>query len=62
MIEKLNPNTNIKELKLIHIDREGKQTVYPLEYRKEDVERMIKHYAKSLKTQELLDRNKPFIV
>lgn len=62
MIEKLNPGVNIKELKIVHIDREGKQTIYPLEYKREDVDRMIKHYAKSLKTKELLDRNKPFIV
>ena len=61
MIQQLNPELNVRELKLIHIDRNGKQTVHPLEYRKDDVERMIKHYAKSLKTQELLDRDKPFI-
>ncbi|MBP5694222.1 MAG: hypothetical protein J6X03_02055, partial [Bacilli bacterium] len=61
MIQQLNPEIEVKELKLIHIDREGKQTIYPCKYLKEDVERMIKHYAKSLKTKELLNRNKPFI-
>ncbi len=61
MIEQLNPDKYIKELKLVHIDRNGKQTIYPLEYKKDDVERMIHHYAKSLKTKELLDRDKPFI-
>jgi len=61
MVQQLNPEVEVKELKLIHIDREGKQTIYPCKYLKEEVERMIKHYAKSLKTNELLDRNKPVI-
>lgn len=62
MVQQINPELNIKELKLVHIDRTGKQTVYELEYRKADVERMIKHYAKQLKTKELLDLDKPFII
>lgn len=62
MVQQINPELNIKELKLVHIDREGKQTIYDLEYRKDDVERMIKHYAKQLKTKELLDLDKPYII
>ena len=62
ILQKLNPEFNIKELKLVHIARDGKQTVYDLEYRKADIERMLKHYAKSLKTNELLDRDKPYII
>ena len=62
ILEQLNPDKHIKELKLVHIDRDGKQTIYPLEYKKSEVERMIKHYAKTLKQKELLDRDKPFIV
>ena len=62
MVQQINPDLNIKELKLVHIDREGKQTIYDLEYRKDDVERMIKHYAKQLKTKELLDRDKAYII
>ena len=46
----------------MHIDRSGKQTIYDLEYRKDDVERMIRHYAKQLKTKELLDLDKPYII
>ena len=61
MVQQINPELNIKELKLVHIDRNGKQTIYDVKYLKEEVERMIKHYAKSLKTKELLDRDKPFI-
>ena len=61
MIQQINPELNIKDLKIVHIDRSGKQTVHNVKYLKEEVERMIKHYAKSLKTKELLDRDKPFI-
>lgn len=62
MIQKLNPEFNIKDLKIVHIARDAKQTIYDLEYRKDDVERMIKHYAKQLKTKELLDRDKAYII
>lgn len=62
IIQQLNPDFNIKDLKLVHIARDGKQTIYDLEYRKFDIERMLKHYAKELKTKELLDKDKPFII
>ena len=62
MLQQLNPEATIKELKLVHIDRDGKQTVHECKYLKEEVERMIKHYAKTLKQKELLNRDKPFIV
>lgn len=62
LVEKVNPELNIKELKLIHIARDGKQTIYDVEYLKSDIERMLKHYAKSLKTNELLDRDVPYII
>jgi ATP-dependent exoDNAse (exonuclease V) beta subunit len=61
ILQKLNPDFNIKSLKLVHIARDGKQTIYDLEYRKNDVERMLKHYAKQLKTRELLDRDKSYL-
>ena len=62
ILQKLNPNFNIKSLKLVHIAREGKQTIYDLEYRKDDIERMLKHYAKQLKTNELLQKDVPYII
>lgn len=61
MLQQLNPDAKVKELKLVHIDRDGKQTIHECKYLKDEVERMIHHYAKSLKTKELLDRDKPFI-
>ena len=62
IIQQLNPDFNIKDLKLVHIARDGKQTIYDLEYRKSDIERMLKHYAKELKTKELLEKDKPYII
>ena len=62
MLQQLNSDFNIRSLKLVHIARDGKQTVYDVKYLKEDVERMLKHYAKQLKTKELLDKDKPFII
>ena len=46
MIEKINPNFNIKDLIIVHYDHNNKQTIYHLEYLKEDVEKMLRHYKK----------------
>ena len=46
MIEKMNPNFNIKDLIIVHYDHNNKQTIYHLEYLKEDVEKMLRHYKK----------------
>lgn len=62
MVKQLNPEINIKELKLVHIDREGKQTIYTCQYLEKEVKAMLKDYAKQLKTKELLDRDKPYII
>ena len=60
MLQQINPDFVIKGLSIIHIDRQGKQTEYPLEYCKSDVERMIHHYRKELKIQNQLDRINPY--
>lgn len=56
ILQQIKPEFNIEGLSIIHIDRNGKQTEYPLEYRKDDVERMIKHYKKQLQIKEQLNR------
>lgn len=61
MIQQINPNLNIKNLKIVHIARDGKMTIHDVEYLKSDVDRMIKHYAKELKVKSDLSRNEPFI-
>ena len=48
MIEKLNPEFEIQGLIMVHYDHNNKQTVYHLEYLKDDVEKMLKHYKKEL--------------
>ncbi len=59
LLQQINPEFNIKLLKLIHIDHNNKQTDYELEYMKERVEIMLKHYKKQLKIKMELNRNTP---
>ena len=51
MLQKLNSNFNIKRLFIYHIDHEGKQTIHEVTYLKEDVEKMLKHFAKQQKLE-----------
>lgn len=60
ILQQIRPEFNVKGLSIIHIDRSGKQTEYPLEYCKNDVERMIKHYHNSLIIKQQLDRLEPY--
>lgn len=48
MLQKINPNFNIKLLRLIHVDRNEKETIFDVEYLKDDVTRLLKHYKKQL--------------
>jgi len=49
MLQKINPNFIIKDLILNHYDHSGKNTLYHCTYLKEDVERLLKHFAKQCK-------------
>lgn len=49
MLQKINPNFVIKDLILNHYDHNGKNTLYHCTYLKEDVEKLLKHYAKQCK-------------
>lgn len=49
MLQKINPNFIIKDLILNHYDHSGKNTLYHCTYLKEDVEKLLKHYAKQCK-------------
>jgi ATP-dependent exoDNAse (exonuclease V) beta subunit len=49
MLQKLNPNFNIKRLFINHYDHEGNNNIYEVQYLKDDVERMLKHFAKQQK-------------
>lgn len=46
MLQAINPEFNIKRLCLVHIDREDKETEIDVEYRKEDVVKLLKSFKK----------------
>jgi len=51
ILQKISPDFQIKLLRLLHIDGNQKETIYDLDYKREEVERMLKHYKKTLKVQ-----------
>ena len=59
LLQQINPEFNIKKLMLWHIDHNGKETEYEVEYLKDDVEKMLKHYKKNLIIQSELNKDKP---
>lgn len=52
MLQKLNPDFVIKDLILNHYDHEGNNTLYHCSYLKDDVEKMLKHFAKQNKLEQ----------
>lgn len=62
MLQQRNPNYNVKQLQIIHIDHDGNQVLYEVPYLKNDVDRLIKDFAKKQRTKRLLDRDKPYII
>lgn len=60
LLQQINPKFNIKKLVIYHIDHEGKETPYIVDYLKNDVERMLIHYKKQLKINSELELDKPF--
>lgn len=52
MIQKINPDFVIKDLILNHYDHEGNNTLYHCSYLKDDVEKMLKHFAKQNKLEQ----------
>ena len=60
LLQVIKPDLKCKGLMIIHIDKEtGKETKYPVEYLKSDVERMLKHFKKQQKIKSELDKIKP---
>lgn len=51
MIQKLNPNFVIKDLIINHYDHDGNETLYHCTYLKDEVEKMLKHFAKQNKLE-----------
>lgn len=51
MLQRINPNFVIKDLILNHYDHDGKNTLYHCTYLKDDVEKMLRHFAKQQKLE-----------
>ena len=51
MLQKINPDFVIKDLILNHYDHDGKNTLYHCTYLKDEVEKMLIHFAKQLKLE-----------
>lgn len=51
MLQKINPDFIIKDLILNHYDHDGNNTIYHCKYLKDDVEKMLKHFAKQVKLE-----------
>lgn len=58
MVQKLNPDFIIKDLILVHFDHSGNQTVYHLDYLKDEVERMLYYHKKNVIRQKQKDSRK----
>ena len=62
MLQQKNPEFNIRSLTIVQIPKDGDPKEYPANYLKDEVERVIKHYAKQQKIKCELERDKPFIM
>lgn len=58
MLQKINPDFNIKGLILNHYDHEGNNTLYHCEYLKKEVERMLIFYKKELIREKQKEKRK----
>ncbi len=59
MIQKLNPNFKIAGLKIIHYPHEGGSKEYDVNYLKDEVERMLRDYKKSVIIDKRKNARKP---
>ena len=51
MLQKINPDFNIKRLFIYHFDHNNNQTLYEVPYLKDDVKKMLIHFAKQQKIE-----------
>lgn len=59
LLQRINPEFNVKQLMIIHYDHDGNEAHYELEYKKAEVELMLKHFKKSTILQQRKDSRKP---
>lgn len=48
MLKQINPDFNIKGLTILHVDGNGIETSYPINYVEKEVEALLKHYKKGI--------------
>ncbi len=58
MLQRINPDFNIKMLMLLHVDGEGVETEYEVPYLKKEVELLLKHYKRQVKIDSFREENK----
>ena len=58
MIQKSNPNFEIEDLIIVHYDHNNNQTIYHLEYLKDEVEKMLRHYKKEILHNNIISKYK----
>lgn len=61
MIQMVDPTLEIKGLMLIHYDHDNKETIYELDYLKDDVTRMLAYYKGTLIKEKAHEKYKPII-
>lgn len=59
LIQKINPDFNIKLLKIIHTDHDNNEHEFVLDYKKNEIERIIKFYKKEITEINRKNKNKP---
>lgn len=59
LIEQNKPGCNIKKIQLVHLLDDGSEEVMECKYLRDDVIRMLKHYKRTQKIKNDLDKNKP---
>lgn len=62
MLQKINPNFEIKDLILYHFDHKGNETLYHCKYLKKEVERMLIDYKKKLIHENQINKRKGQII
>lgn len=48
MLQQINPNFEIKLLRIVHLDKDENETLLDLTYRRAEVEKLFKHYEKQI--------------
>ena len=61
MIQKINPEFEIEDLVMIHIDHNDAMTIYHLPYLKDEVIKMLNHFKKESSLKASREKRKPII-